>query len=212
MIIYFHGFASKGGGPKEAMLRERFAGRVGVYGPTLPPHPKDVAAVVRDIMHQTHLYKPGVPNVFVGSSLGGFYAQYFASKWGCHAVLVNPATRPAKGLMGYLGTVKDYYGGQFEWTMDDIETLENMEYELARDPLPGPQTHLFVTANDDVIDMHETMRHIPNRAWCQVLPDGGHRQVDRFNEVVDYMDHVFFGERGYSPMVEPVFDKSGNLI
>ena len=71
MILYFHGFASAGGGPKYQMLKDRFGNRTEVYSPDLPVNPIEVTNVVREHM-QKHL--SDITTIFVGSSLGGFYA------------------------------------------------------------------------------------------------------------------------------------------
>ena len=45
----------------------------------------------------------GAQVTFVGSSLGGFYATWFAEKYDRRAALINPAIRPDLGLAAYLG-------------------------------------------------------------------------------------------------------------
>ena len=40
---------------------------------------------------------------FIGSSLGGFYASFFAEQFNAKAVLINPASTPYLGMEMYLG-------------------------------------------------------------------------------------------------------------
>ena len=44
-----------------------------------------------------------LPVAFIGSSLGGYYASYFSSKYNSKAVLINPAIPPLEGFDIYLG-------------------------------------------------------------------------------------------------------------
>ena len=46
--------------------------------------------------------------LFIGSSLGGFYASYFAEKFDSKAVLINPASNPYLGMKMYLGKNTNY--------------------------------------------------------------------------------------------------------
>ena len=46
--------------------------------------------------------------VIIGSSLGGFYANFFVEQYGFKAVLVNPAIYPDRLLKGYLGLFKTH--------------------------------------------------------------------------------------------------------
>lgn len=203
MILYFHGFGSAGGGPKYDMLKERFEGRTPVYSPDIPTDPSEVPEMVRRfVLHHIASERDG-PVVFVGSSLGGFYAAYFAAKWDVNCVLVNPSFEPSVGLTRAIGTVNDFRGGTFEWTMDHCRSLAAMTYDIMAGPSNGALTHLFVTKDDDVCPMARTFQLCPYRAWTQVFEDGGHRQIDHFPEVVDYIDTTFFGPLGRQYLVEP---------
>lgn len=209
MITYFHGFGSKGGGPKGQALKERFAGRDTVIDNTLPIAPKDVVGEVFDRFHQTTLVPPGGPRpeIYVGSSLGGFYALYCAIKIGGIAVLVNPSTRPGESLRQYVGRVDDYYGGHFIWTDEHCDQLLEMETTLKTEFIPseGNSIHLFLTEDDEVIPYQQTLADIPYRAWTQIFKDGGHRQVEHFDEVVDYIDTTFYGVNGPKYLIEPFY-------
>lgn len=213
MITYFHGFGSKGGGPKAKALKERFEGRDAVFDETLPLAPKEVARQAIKRFHQTALVPPGgpLPEIYVGSSLGGFYALYCAVKTGGIAILVNPATRPSQDLRQYIGTVNDHYGGSFTWTEKYCDDLYEMESSLFEHMILSDRNciHLFLTEDDDVIPYQRTLMDIPYRAWTQMFKDGGHRQLDHFGEVVDYIDTTFYGKGGPKYLVEP-FDLDDN--
>ena len=59
-------------------------GKLEVLVPALPHKPKQAIAYIEKlIMDSTN-------TVLIGSSLGGFYSIYFAEKFHCKAVLVNP--------------------------------------------------------------------------------------------------------------------------
>ena len=42
-----------------------------------------------------------VNHIIVGQSLGGFWAEYFANKYNCSLVLINPSLKPYESLVKY---------------------------------------------------------------------------------------------------------------
>ena len=72
---------------------------------------------------------------FIGSSLGGFFATYFAELYEKKAVVINPAINPSKGLKAYLGNNKNYSNGnKFELTKIDLRELRAIEMEGLKNP------------------------------------------------------------------------------
>ena len=54
---------------------------------------------------------------FMGSSLGGFFATYFAELYRQKAIVINPAINPSEGLKEYIGVNENYSdGSKFELT------------------------------------------------------------------------------------------------
>ena len=60
--------------------------------------------------------------VFMGSSLGGYYASYFSQKLKKKAVLINPAVHPLKDFEVHLGENENYSSGnKFNISSKEIE-------------------------------------------------------------------------------------------
>ena len=75
MIVYLHGFASSGVSDKVTALKERF-GDDKVIAPDLPFDPDEVVSLVYDVVRNfMKNRKPDEKLVFVGTSLGAFYAN-----------------------------------------------------------------------------------------------------------------------------------------
>ena len=113
----------------------------------------------------------------VGSSLGGFYATYFAEKLGLRAVLINPAVKPQLGLESYLGIQQNLYTGEpYELTRRHIE-----EWRALDTPTVHPERYLLlVETGDEVLDYRDAVRKY---AGCrQVVVEGGDHSLKSFPE------------------------------
>lgn len=183
-IIYLHGFASVGTGPKSDAFIKEF-GAENVIAPDLPLDPDQVETLIDSLT--AHINEENV--IFVGTSLGGFWAHYFAHKYGDTCVLVNPSTSPSKTMWERVGhTIHNYktgalipvleeYAAKFKEREDFVAS--NTEYKR------GERTHLFVAKDDDVIPYTEVLESIPFSASCTVTPKGGHRYDKLWHTVVN---------------------------
>jgi len=92
-LIYLHGFKSSPKSEKALSLIDYAQnelidlidqGKLEVLVPALPYKPKQAIALIEKLILSF------ARTVIVGSSLGGFYSIYFAEKYNCRAILVNP--------------------------------------------------------------------------------------------------------------------------
>ena len=96
-IFYFHGFASSADSAKAKVfndfIKEKF--------PTIYLHiPNIDNSIEKSFTQLENLVEENEgDSLFIGSSLGGFYASYFAEKFNSKAVLINPASNPYFGLV-----------------------------------------------------------------------------------------------------------------
>lgn len=97
-IIYLHGFASIGTSPKSDALVAAF-GRDCVFSPNLPTDPEQTIAIVSEIVARVVNF----PLIFVGTSLGGFWAHYFAQRFDAACIMVNPSMNPAEKVAERVG-------------------------------------------------------------------------------------------------------------
>lgn len=171
MIVYLHGFNSSPQSHKAQVLGRYLAQR-GLASsfacPALPPLASDAIREIERALPEKDL-------CFVGSSLGGFYATYFAERRGAKAVLINPAIAPHLGLRPYLGPQKNLHTGEpYELTEAHLS-----EWQRLVVPRITPSRYLLlVETGDEVLDYREAVRRY---AGCeQVVVDGGDHSLQSF--------------------------------
>lgn len=190
MIVYLHGFASTGQSTKVVDLRIRFGGE-NVVAPDLPFDPHEVLKVVNNIV--TTFYKNRQPNeklVFVGTSLGAFYANFFGHVYDCPAVLVNPSANPSKSLMDKLGPNINYMSGEeFMVSMAHLDKLDMMRKHV-QENYSGSLVHLFAAKDDEVIPYEAMLENFKYTSHLCVMEDGGHRFTKHWGLVVDHIEKI----------------------
>jgi len=157
MILYLHGFRSSPHSSKAQLLGEAARARNLRYEcPQLPASPKQSAelalALATDMLQGNATGSSPDDLTVVGSSLGGYYANWLAEKLGCRAVLLNPAVYAARDLVGQVGNHHNYH--------DDSPFVFLPEYidELAAlaAPVTRPERYfLLACTGDEVLDWRE---------------------------------------------------------
>lgn len=185
-IFYFHGFGSTGEGPKVDSLRQALPNHT-IVAPDIPSNPKVAVTVLSKLIREAASY----PVVFIGTSLGGFWANYMAQKFDAPAVIVNPSTNPAASMQSRIGTVFMNYktNAPIEITQDDVNEFTKLEDELA-ELYNGALVHLFVAKDDDVISCEQTLKNIPYSASCTISESGGHRYLEEWDKVVSAVSRL----------------------
>lgn len=185
-IIYLHGFASSGTGAKSAALAAVY-GEDHVHAPDLPISPDNVKSIVDDIVRNITNF----PLVFVGTSLGGFWANYFAQLYDAPCVIVNPSTTPSVNMLGRVGQPMINYktGDMITVTLDDVAAYVRCEVEAAED-FNGALVNLFVARDDDVIDCESTLKRLPFTKTCVVTDTGGHRYDTLWHTVIERVQEL----------------------
>lgn len=186
MIVFFHGFASAGAGFKSAALKAAF-GEDNVIAPDLPADPGAVLDLVRGI---TSTLDHDEKLVFVGTSLGGFYANFFAQLYDCPCVIVNPSTRPSKTMAARLGQNTNLVTGEtFDVTADHIAAFQGMENYIKQSS-NGALVSMFLAEDDAVLDYRLALEDIP---FCKLVvktQDGGHRYESHWDQVIDEVRNI----------------------
>ncbi len=181
-IVYLHGFASAGNGEKAATLR-RCLPDVRVEAPTLPPRPGDAIAFAAALA--SDLRDAGERRLlFVGTSLGGFYAWHLSARFAVPAVLINPAIAPHETTRQWIGPQRNQATGEtFDWRTEDVAELARMSQWLNAH---GPRHRLtvIVAADDELLDSGQSIRFFDgSAAYLRVYDRGGHR-FERFDRLV----------------------------
>lgn len=181
MIVYLHGFASSGNSEKAQALIARF-GRENVWNPDLPIDPVAVVNLVKTELNNRNI-KMVDKLIFVGTSLGAFYATYFSLVFDAPCVIVNPSILPHKSLSH--GThINHVTKDEFVVSLCDLHALEHMK-EVCDQLYEGPLINLFVAKDDEVLDYNQMLDYYKHTNSTVITETGGHRFTEHWNKVVD---------------------------
>mgnify|MGYP006267653069 FL=1 len=182
LLVYLHGFRSSprsskavmtGEGIKTISSPENF---IEWYCPQLLASPKESMLMVEDRIQHSGADRI----VIVGSSLGGFYANYLAEKYSCKAIVLNPAVRAARELAPHVGVMTEYDSDEpFDFRPEYIDQLRSLQVEKIRNP---SRYFLIAAKGDELLDWQEMVGFYPG-AKHLVLEGSDHG-------ITDYADHL----------------------
>lgn len=166
-LIYFHGFNSgfDVNHPKIKALNnivDRIVGRTTNY-----LDKNDVEQLIKFIDDAIQSF-PG-ETILIGTSLGGYFARFFADFFKLRVITLNPAVNPQVSLMRALGENKNYLTGEsYIVTKSDVE-------QLAAYSVKSVDDSLMVLATDDEVIPYELPLQLYGKTCKVVLTTGGHR-------------------------------------
>ena len=182
LLVYLHGFRSSPRSSKAVMTGEAVKtlsnslNPIEWYCPQLLASPKDSMDMVT-----THIEGSKADRmVVIGSSLGGFYANYLAEKYGCQAVALNPAVWAARELAPHVGMMTSYDSDEpFDFRAEYIDELKALQVDAITDP----QRYFLIAAKgDELLDWKEMVEFYPG-AKHLILEGSDHG-------IADYADHL----------------------
>ncbi|MCX8099042.1 MAG: alpha/beta fold hydrolase [Casimicrobiaceae bacterium] len=188
-ILYLHGFRSSPQSTKASLLRERFARTQHRYlCPQLPASPRAAIEMASELIEERD--DAARDWALIGSSLGGYYATYLAERYGCRAVLLNPAITPARDLAAYVGELTNFHSGEpFQWRAEYLDELA----ELAVERITRPERYLLIAAKgDELIDWRDMVAHYPGAQ--QIVLEGSDHALSDFTRYLETV--IEFCERG----------------
>ena len=171
MILYIHGYGGHGLGLKSSQLREYCKMRgVAFLAPSLSYIPDLAIQTLQEIIENL-----SGDVTLVGSSLGGFYAIYLASKYKLKAVLINPSIFPYETLLLAKGNFPHYYdGSKFEWNDKHIESLRRYEVKNVNDE----NFMLLLQKGDETLDYSKAAKKFSNAKLF--IEEGGSHSFEGF--------------------------------
>ena len=180
MLVYLHGFNSSAKSEKARIaLRwfKQYKPSCVIWVPTLPWEPEKAIALVQKKLDESFSRQRAAGQgdnaspVFIGSSLGGFYANYFAEKYPSRAVLINPSVYPYITLRDRLGPQQNPYTGEkYVLTMAFSLQLE----KLYVSEMAHPENRLvLLQTGDETLDYREAESYYA-KASCVVEQGGNH--------------------------------------
>jgi predicted esterase YcpF (UPF0227 family) len=180
LILYLHGFRSSPQSFKAKVVGERLQTLGGDHEyacPPLPASPAGAVALALSLIGD----RPPQDVALIGSSLGGYYANWLAEKIGCRAVLLNPAVAPPRDLEQYVGVTTTYHGNEpFEFRHEHIGELK----ALAMTGITRPERYFLIAATgDEVLDWHEMAAHYAGAT--QLIIEGSDHGLSGFADHVD---------------------------
>lgn len=182
LLVYLHGFRSSPRSSKAVMTGEAVKALASAentidwYCPQLLASPKESMAMVTKYIDQSKADNV----VVIGSSLGGFYANYLAEKYGCKAVALNPAVRAARELAPHVGMMTSYdSNAPFDFRPEYIDELKTLQVE----GITIPNRYFLIAAKgDELLDWTE-MSAFYKGAYQLILEGSDHG-------ITDYADHL----------------------
>lgn len=156
-ILYIHGYNGSPQGEKTDLLRQRF-NKANLIAPQHNSRPQEVFALLDSIAEGLD----ELDDLIVGTSLGGFWANFFAQRYGLRAVLINPAVQPSQDL-ARLGC---------EFAAD----YAPFEQQVSR-KCHTPKT-VLLAEDDEVLAYQHAQQMFTGSCEVRIFPTGGHRMCD----------------------------------
>ncbi len=182
LLVYLHGFRSSPRSSKAVMTGKAIEALslggmcIEWYCPQLLASPKKSMEMVTQFIDQSHADRI----IIIGSSLGGFYANYLAEKYACKAVALNPAVRAPRELAPHVGMMTAYDSDEpFDFRPEYIDELKALQIER----ITNPERYFLIAAKgDELLDWKEMVDFYAG-AKQLVLEGSDHG-------IADYGDHL----------------------
>lgn len=180
-IVYLHGLGSTGTSEKSAALMSVF-GKQNVIAPDLPLDPEQTISLVTNLV--TPLLKNKEKVIFIGTSLGGFWANYFSNMFQMECIIVNPMLIPGDAFVNRIGTIVTNYstGEKTEFTAEIVKSFKSAQNEAMSPNLD--LITMVLAMDDDVIDYRTSLLQLPGCNTIMSLT-GGHRYDSQWDTVVE---------------------------
>ena len=155
LLVYLHGFRSSPRSSKAVMTGNAVKALSSEdtlfewFCPQLLASPKISIDMVTQYINQSNADRI----VIIGSSLGGYYANYLAEKYACKAVVLNPAVRAARELAPHIGMLTAYDSDEpFDFRPEYIDELKALQVEK----ITSPNRYFLIAAKgDELLDWRE---------------------------------------------------------
>jgi predicted esterase YcpF (UPF0227 family) len=179
-LLYLHGFMSAPGSFKAQVLKAVLALRTDgchYVCPQLPIPPAEAVQVAMDGIK-------GIPAdelIVVGSSLGGFYANWIAEQTGAKAVLLNPVVDPWR--IKILEDSPDRSDLQVKAWLDFREAYERDLKALKVEAITCPKRYFLLAATgDELLDWRLMVAHYQGAK--QIVIEGSNHGISDFEQYV----------------------------
>jgi predicted esterase YcpF (UPF0227 family) len=167
LVFYFHGYGSSAKADKALKLKEAFpetyAWDINIDPDISLPYLKEKI----DCVLMDHYNDCMTVPIFVGSSLGGWYASQLAHIYGCSSILINPSWNSIKTLERY-----------------DVPLDIRSKYTPF---LWSSKAKYFIAKDDEVIDF-EPVRSVLNSMDTEWVDNSNHYfNGPEFDKVIEHI-------------------------
>lgn len=176
VIVYLHGFKSSPHSFKAQLIAQALEQNGSDYRyicPQLPLSPRESVGLVADAIRDCQKDRLTI----IGSSLGGYYANWLAEQYACGAVLLNPVIDPWQ--IKILDDIPDKSDLRVREWLDFRERYESELKAIHVKNITNPQRYLLLAAKgDELLDWRLMRSHY--RGAHQVILDGGDHGLSDF--------------------------------
>jgi predicted esterase YcpF (UPF0227 family) len=198
--MYIHGWAHgyTPSNSKPDAIKEYFGSRANVYCPTVSHFGTKTIDELYDFLGYYPAGYPDKPaphpsrgyqtfnincDIFVGTSMGGFWADFLARTVGGKALLINPVTQPTVSLLKYVGDT-DAEGNCF--TKEILEEYIGLQNRAMERRLTYP-SKVLLAEDDNIINHLDALTKYSKECPIETFKDGGHRfnKYDEINKSIE---------------------------
>ena len=185
-ILYFHGFKSSSKSSKAQSLKNFIAKNTKntkIIIPDLDDNFQNAHNQIEELIRLS-----GSNIVFMGSSLGGYYASYFSQKLKKKAVLINPAVRPLKDFEVHLGENENYSSGnKFNISSKEISFVRTLSYKKLLTP---NDLLILLESGDEILKYNKSASYFSG-AYIDIAFGGNHSYSSfksKFHKIQKFLD------------------------
>ncbi len=185
-ILYFHGFKSSSDSGKAQEFKKFIENKTSQTKIIIPDLKDDFKEAHKQI---EGLIEKNNPNIlYMGSSLGGYYALYFAQLYKTKSVLINPAIPPLKDFEIHLGKNENYAtGNKFTISKDDISYVRSLHHKEILEP---KNNLILLESGDEILNYAESSSHFRG-SYIDIFYGGNHSYTsikEKFTKIKDFFD------------------------
>ena len=185
-ILYFHGFKSSSDSGKAQEFKkfiENNTSQTKIIVPDLEDDFKEAHKQIKTLIDKSN------PNIlYMGSSLGGYYALYFAQLYKSKSVLINPAIPPLYDFEIHLGKNENYAtGNKFTISKDDISYIRSLHHKKILEP---KNNLILLESGDEILNYVESTSYFRG-SYIDIFYGGNHSYTsikEKFTKIKDFFD------------------------
>ena len=185
-ILYFHGFKSSSNSDKAQEFKkfiENETSQTKIIIPDLEDDFKEAHKQIETLIDENS------PNIlYMGSSLGGYYALYFAQLYKSKSVLINPAIAPLNDFEIHLGKNENYAtGNKFTISKDDISYIRSLHHKKILEP---KNNLILLESGDEILNYVESSSYFKG-SYIDIFYGGNHSYTsikEKFTKIKDFFN------------------------